>query len=102
MSADQLAHGHSCDHGDHHERHGGGGHSHSLSVDADRRYLTIALLLILGFMVFEVVAGIIAHSLALLSDAASESSTRPCKSITRRTRCCRSPVNDHRMLNSAQ
>jgi cobalt-zinc-cadmium efflux system protein len=38
-------------------------------VDADRRYLTIALLLILGFMVFEVVAGIVAHSLALLSDA---------------------------------
>jgi len=69
MSADQLAHGHSCDHGDHHERHGGGGHSHSLSVEADRRYLTIALLLILGFMVFEVVAGIVAHSLALLSDA---------------------------------
>jgi len=69
MSADQVAHGHGCDHGDHHEHHGGGDHSHSLSVDADRRYLTIALLLILGFMVFEVVAGIMAHSLALLSDA---------------------------------
>jgi cobalt-zinc-cadmium efflux system protein len=44
-------------------------HSHRLSVDADRRYLTIALVLIVGFMAFEVVAGIIAHSLALLSDA---------------------------------
>ncbi len=57
-------HGHNHGHG-----HAGGGHSHALSVDADRRYLTIALLLIVGFMVFEVVAGIIAHSLALLSDA---------------------------------
>jgi cobalt-zinc-cadmium efflux system protein len=68
MSADHVAHGDGCDH-DHHDHHGSGGHSHSLSVDADRRYLTIALLLILGFMVFEVVAGIVAHSLALLSDA---------------------------------
>jgi cobalt-zinc-cadmium efflux system protein len=68
MSADHVAHGDARDH-DHHDDHGSGGHSHSLSLDADRRYLTIALLLILGFMVFEVVAGIIAHSLALLSDA---------------------------------
>jgi cobalt-zinc-cadmium efflux system protein len=45
-------------------------HSHGLTVNADRRYLTAALLLIVGFMVFEVVAGILAHSLALLSDAA--------------------------------
>jgi cobalt-zinc-cadmium efflux system protein len=56
-------------HGHNHSHHGGGDHSHALSVDADRRYLTVALLLIVGFMVFEVVAGIIAHSLALLSDA---------------------------------
>ncbi|HJZ77840.1 MAG TPA: cation diffusion facilitator family transporter, partial [Vicinamibacterales bacterium] len=35
----------------------------------DRRYLTVALVLIVGFMVFEVVVGILAHSLALLSDA---------------------------------
>jgi len=41
-----------------------------VSADADRRYLTIALLLIVVFMAFEVVAGILAHSLALLSDAA--------------------------------
>jgi cobalt-zinc-cadmium efflux system protein len=33
------------------------------------RYLTIAFLLIVAFMAFEVVAGIVAHSLALLSDA---------------------------------
>src|SRR6478672_13502822 len=68
MSADHVVHGDGCDH-DHHDHHGSGGHSHSVSVDAERRYLTIALLLILGFMVFEVVVGIVAHSLALLSDA---------------------------------
>src|SRR6185295_16981751 len=64
---DHYGHDHSHDHG--HDHHGGGGHSHGVSADADRRYLTIALLLIVGFMVFEVVAGIVAHSLALLSDA---------------------------------
>jgi len=53
-------HGHSHDHA---------GHSHAISADADRRYLIIALALIVGFMAFEVVVGIIAHSLALLSDA---------------------------------
>jgi cobalt-zinc-cadmium efflux system protein len=58
-------HGH--DHG--HDHHHGGDHSHGVSVDADRRYLTGALVLIVGFMVFEVVAGIVAHSLALISDA---------------------------------
>jgi cobalt-zinc-cadmium efflux system protein len=41
-----------------------------VSADADRRYLTIALVLIVGFMLFEVIVGIVAHSLALLSDAA--------------------------------
>lgn len=41
-----------------------------MHADADRRYLTIAFLLITGFMAVEVVAGILAHSLALLSDAA--------------------------------
>jgi cobalt-zinc-cadmium efflux system protein len=66
MSADEVRHDHRHDH--HHHDHADG-HSHSLSVDADRRYLTIALLLITGFMVFEIVAGIVAHSLALLSDA---------------------------------
>ena len=55
---------HAHDHG-----HDHAGHSHGVSADADRRYLTTALVLILGFMAFEVVVGIIAHSLALLSDA---------------------------------
>src|SRR5262245_65911957 len=57
------------DHGHRHEHHGGEAHSHALSPDADRRYLTVALVLIVGFMAFEVVVGILAHSLALLSDA---------------------------------
>ena len=56
-----MAHGH--DHGHH-------GHSHAPSADADRRWLTIALLMIVAFMVVEVVVGLIASSLALLSDAA--------------------------------
>jgi cobalt-zinc-cadmium efflux system protein len=60
-------HNHGHDH-DHHD-HGGHGHTHGVSADADRRYLTIALALILAFMLFEVVVGIVAHSLALLSDA---------------------------------
>ena len=45
------------------------GHVHD-TRDADRRSLTIALGLILGFMVFEVAAGIVASSLALISDSA--------------------------------
>jgi cobalt-zinc-cadmium efflux system protein len=53
----------------HSHDHGDGGHTHGVSANADRRYLTIALALILGFMAFEVVIGIVAHSLALLSDA---------------------------------
>jgi len=40
-----------------------------VSADADRKALAIALALILGFMVVEIVVGVIAHSLALLSDA---------------------------------
>jgi cobalt-zinc-cadmium efflux system protein len=57
------AHGHS--HG-----HGHGAHSHGVSADADVRRLAVALGLIVGFMCFEVVTGLIAGSLALLSDAA--------------------------------
>ena len=45
-------------------------HHHGVSTDADRGKLRLALGLILGFMVVEVVAGLIADSLALLSDAA--------------------------------
>jgi cobalt-zinc-cadmium efflux system protein len=46
------------------------GHVHSHAPDADRRWLGITLGLILGFMAVEVVAGLLADSLALLSDAA--------------------------------
>lgn len=45
------------------------GHDHGVGVDADRRWLSAALALIVGLMVVEVVAGIIASSLALVSDA---------------------------------
>lgn len=45
-------------------------HSHAISVDADSRKLALALGLIVAFMAGEVVAGIVASSLALLSDAA--------------------------------
>jgi cobalt-zinc-cadmium efflux system protein len=46
------------------------GHSHAPSADADRRWLIVALTLIVSFMGVEVVVGILASSLALLSDAA--------------------------------
>ena len=45
-------------------------HSHALSAEADRGKLWIALGLILGLMVVEIVVGIAVSSLALLSDAA--------------------------------
>jgi cobalt-zinc-cadmium efflux system protein len=60
------AHGHGHDHS---HGHGGHDHSHAVSADADKRYLTVALALIVGFMAVEVVVGIMGHSLALLSDA---------------------------------
>jgi cobalt-zinc-cadmium efflux system protein len=46
------------------------GHDHGVSSDADSRKLALALALILGFMCVEVAVGVIASSLALLSDAA--------------------------------
>ena len=45
--------------------HDHAGHSHDLSADADRRHLTIAVVLVGGFMAFERVVGAVAHSLAL-------------------------------------
>ena len=60
-----MGHDHSHEHG-----HGHEGHSHGLSADADRGKLAIALGLILGFMAVEVTVGILANSLALVSDAA--------------------------------
>jgi cobalt-zinc-cadmium efflux system protein len=55
---------------DHDHDHGQAGHSHGVSADADRRWLSLALVLIAAFMAGEVVIGVIARSLALLSDAA--------------------------------
>ena len=50
---------------------GASGHDHGhVGPDTNRRRLAVALVLIVGFMAAEVVAGILAHSLALLSDAA--------------------------------
>ena len=57
------AHAHDGAH-DHH-----GHHHHAPSADADVRWLGVALALIAGFMVVEVVGGLLASSLALLSDA---------------------------------
>jgi cobalt-zinc-cadmium efflux system protein len=45
------------------------GHAHGVSADADSRKLAVALALILGFMLVEVVAGLTSGSLALISDA---------------------------------
>ncbi|MDX6698080.1 MAG: cobalt-zinc-cadmium efflux system protein [Solirubrobacteraceae bacterium] len=45
------------------------GHTHLVRADADRGRLALALGLIVAFMAVEVVAGILASSLALLSDA---------------------------------
>jgi cobalt-zinc-cadmium efflux system protein len=57
------------DHG--RDEHGHGhDHGHGIGAGSDGRWLTIALALILGFMGVEVVAGLLAGSLALLSDAA--------------------------------
>ena len=50
--------------------HTGHDHSHGVSPDADRRWLGIALALLLSFMGIEIAVGLIANSLALLSDAA--------------------------------
>jgi cobalt-zinc-cadmium efflux system protein len=45
-------------------------HVHGPASGADARWLSAALILILAFMAGEVVAGLAAHSLALISDAA--------------------------------
>ena len=45
-------------------------HSHAVSAAADPRWLWAALWINLGFMVVEVVVGLIANSVALISDAA--------------------------------
>ncbi len=50
--------------------HDHAGHSHAANADADHRKLSVALGLIVAFMAVEIAAGVLAHSLALLSDAA--------------------------------
>jgi cobalt-zinc-cadmium efflux system protein len=50
-----------------HDHHG---HAHGVATDADQRRLVVALALIVGLMAAEIVFGILADSLALLSDAA--------------------------------
>jgi cobalt-zinc-cadmium efflux system protein len=57
-------------HGHGHGRGHGPGHGHRVGQDTDRRKLSIALALIVVFMAGEVVVGVVAQSLALLSDAA--------------------------------
>ncbi len=50
--------------------HGGGHHGQgSASVETDRRALTIALALLVGFMGFEVAAAVVSNSLVLFADA---------------------------------
>ncbi len=61
MSDERHRHAHANDHP---------GHSHGVSADTSKGRLAVALVLIIAFMAGEVVAGILAHSLALLSDAA--------------------------------
>jgi len=45
-------------------------HSHGVSASSSQGWLVVALVINLGFMVVEVVVGLIANSVALLSDAA--------------------------------
>jgi cobalt-zinc-cadmium efflux system protein len=54
----------------HGHSHAGHAHTHRFSAEADVGPLAVALGLILAFMAVEVAAGVVAHSLALLSDAA--------------------------------
>jgi cobalt-zinc-cadmium efflux system protein len=52
-----------------HATHAHGAHAHGFNADADRGRLTAVLTLIVLFMAAEVAAAVVAHSLALLSDA---------------------------------
>jgi cobalt-zinc-cadmium efflux system protein len=54
---------------DHRAGAGHAGHDHGVDRDADARYLTVALVVILTFMVGEVVVAVLSHSLVLLADA---------------------------------
>jgi cobalt-zinc-cadmium efflux system protein len=52
-----------------HASHGAHGHVHAIDGRTDAGRLRIALALIVGFIAVEIATGVIAHSLALLSDA---------------------------------
>ena len=67
---------HECDDHEHHDHDDHHGHDHDDHADhahdlrgTSKRSLAIALILIAGFMVAEVIGGIVSGSLALLSDA---------------------------------
>lgn len=68
-SHEHDANGHDSNRHNHGHAHDHHTHTHSIGPDADKRYLTIALALLLAFMAVEVVAGLMASSLALISDA---------------------------------
>jgi cobalt-zinc-cadmium efflux system protein len=53
-----------------HDHHHGAGHTHGVGTHTDLRWLTVALAVNALFMLVEIAAGVIASSLALLSDAA--------------------------------
>src|SRR4051812_23383624 len=55
-----MGHGHA---------HAGHHHHHGVSAETDRRRLGVALALLLGFALAEVVVGLLAGSVALLTDA---------------------------------
>lgn len=59
-----MAHAHRHAHGGHVHHH------HEIAADADRRRLALALAVILAYMTAEVVIGLVAGSVALLTDAA--------------------------------
>ncbi len=65
---DGHAHGHGHGWGGA-DSHGHSHHAHAVNPDADRRYLSVALFLLLAFMGVEVAVGLRASSLALISDA---------------------------------
>lgn len=54
----------------HDHAHGHDGHTHGATADSDKRWLAAALTVIVVFLLGEVVVGIVAQSLALISDAA--------------------------------
>jgi len=64
-----MSSGHEHGHGHDHAR-GHAAHAHGIQPGSDGRWLAAAGALIVAFMIGEVIAGIAAHSLALLSDAA--------------------------------